>query len=261
MIHQEQRGDVTVLRIEHGKVNAIDLDLCADFSNQLEGLIQQNVRSVVLTAKGSTFSAGVDLVRLAEGGRPYIEKFLPALTDVLVKLFAFPRPIIAAVNGHALAGGFILSCACDVRIAIEGSCRIGMPELLVGVPLPAIVMEILRFAIPAPQLAQLAYFGRAVTPVEALRMNILDEVVPENHLIAHAFRTANQMATIPDKAFKITKRELRAPYIERFERERAKLDAEVLETWCSAQTLDAIKSYIARSFQKKCSPPSQGGEL
>ena len=251
MIHHEYRGDVTVLRMEHGKVNAIDLELCADFSNQLDNVIRQNGRSVVLTAKGSTFSAGVDLVRLADGGRPYIEKFLPALTGALVKVFAFPRPIIAAVNGHALAGGFILACACDVRIATEGSGRIGMPELLVGVPLPAIVMEILRFAVPAPHLAQLAYFGRTVTPVEALRMGMVDEVVPENHLLSHAFRTANQLASVPDKPFQITKREIRAPYLERFERQRAKLDAEVLETWCSAQTLDAIKSYVARALRKK----------
>ena len=250
MIHREDRGDVTVLRMERGKVNAIDLELCAAFSAQLDGLIKQNVRSVVLTSKGSTFSAGVDLIRLVEGGRSYVEQFLPALTDALLKVFSFPRPMIAAMNGHAIAGGFILACACDVRIAVEGSGRIGMPELLAGVPLPAIAMEVLRFAVPAPHLAQLAYFGRTVTPIEALRMGMVEEVVPENQLLGHAFRTANQLAAIPDKPFKMTKRELRAPYLERFERERARLDAEVLETWSSPQTLEAIKSYAARALRK-----------
>lgn len=251
MIHREDRGDVTVLRMERGKVNAIDLELCAAFSRELDSLIKQDVRSIVLTSKGSTFSAGVDLVRLVEGGPSYIEKFLPALTGALLKVFSFPRPIIAAMNGHAIAGGFILACACDVRIAVEGSGRLGMPELLFGVPLPAIAMEVLRFAVPASHLAQLAYFGRTVTPVEALRMGMIEEVVPENQLLGHAFRTANQMAAIPDKPFELTKRELRAPYLERFERERAKLDAEVLETWCSPQTLESIKAYIARSLRKK----------
>lgn len=251
MIHREDRGDVTVLRMERGKVNAIDLELCTAFSTELDSLIKQNVRSVVLTAKGSTFSAGVDLVRLADGGRSYIEQFLPALTEALLKVFSFPRPIIAAINGHAIAGGFILACACDVRIVIEGSGRLGMPELLVGVPLPAIAMEVLRFAVPAPHLAQLAYFGQTVTPVEALRIGMVEEVVPEDRLLGHAFRTANQMAAIPDKPFEITKRELRAPYLERFHRERAKLDAEVLENWSSPETLKSIKSYIARGLRKK----------
>jgi enoyl-CoA hydratase len=237
--------------MEHGKVNAIDLELCTAFSTQLDSLKKQNVRSVVLTAKGSTFSAGVNLVRLVDGGRSYIEQFFPALTEALLRVFSFPRPIIAAMNGHAIAGGFILACACDVRIVVEGAGRLGMPELLVGVPLPAIAMEVLRFAVPAPHLAQLVYFGQIVTPLEALRMGMVEEVVPENQLFGHAFRIANQMATIPNKPFAMTKRALRAPYIERFERDRDKLDAEVLETWSSPQTLDSIKAYIARSLRRK----------
>jgi len=250
MIHREDRGDVTVLRMEHGKVNAMDIELCAAFSAELDDLRKKNVRSIVLTSKGSAFSAGVDLVRLVNGGRGYIEQFMPALTDALFKVFTFPRPIIAAMNGHAIAGGFILACACDVRIMVEGGGRLGMPELLVGVPLPAIAMEVLRFAVPAPYLAQLAYFGRTVTPTEALRIGMVEEVVPENQLLGHAFRTANQMAAIPEKPFEMTKRELRAPYIERFEAERARLDVEVLQTWCSPQTFNAIKAYVTRTLRK-----------
>jgi enoyl-CoA hydratase len=250
MIHREDRGDVAILRMENGKVNAMDIELCAAFSAELDRLLKEDVRSVVLTSKGTTFSAGVNLVRLVQGGTNYIEEFLPALTEALFKVFTFPRPIIAAVNGHAIAGGFILACACDVRIMGEGAGRVGMPELLVGVPLPAIAMEVLRFAVPAPHLAQLAYFGRTVTPAEALQMGILEEVVPENHLLAHAFRTANHMAAIPDKPFQITKRQLRASYVERFEAERAKYDAEILQTWCSPHTLESIKAYIARALRK-----------
>jgi enoyl-CoA hydratase len=250
MIHREDRGDVTILRLESGKVNAMDLELCTAFSAELDDLMKRNARSIVLTSKGSTFSAGVDLIRLMNGGPGYIEKFFPALTEALLKVFSFPRPIIAAMNGHAIAGGFILACACDVRIMVEGAGRLGTPELLVGVPLPSIAMEVLRFAVPAPHLAQLAYLGRTVTPTEALRMGMIEEVVPENQLLGHAFRTANQMATIPDKAFQITKRELRAPYIKRFEAERAKVDAEVLQTWSSPETLATIKAYVARSLRR-----------
>jgi enoyl-CoA hydratase len=250
MIHREERGDITVLRMEHGKVNAMDIELCEAFSSELDELLKRNVRSVVLTSKGSTFSAGVDLLRLINGGPEYIERFMPALTDALLKLFEFPRPVIAAMNGHAVAGGFILACACDVRIMVDGNGRLGMPELLVGVPLPAIALEVLRFAVPAPYLAQLAYCGRTVTPTEALRIGMVEELVPENQLLGHAFRTANQMAAIPEKPFEMTKRELRAPFIERFKTERSKIDAEVLATWCSPETIDRIKTYIARSLKR-----------
>lgn len=250
MIHREERGDVVVLRMEHGKVNAMDAEFCAAFLSQLDRLRDLNARAVVLTAKGSTFSAGVDLIRILNGGPPYIEQFLPLLTEALVKLFTFPRPLIAAINGHAIAGGFILACACDVRIMVEGGGRLGMPELIVGVPLPAIAMEVLRYAVPAPHLAQLAYCGRTVTPAEALAMGMVEELVPESQLFSHAFRTANQMAAIPEETFRMTKRELRAPFIERFDRERSRIDAEVVANWCSPGTIERIKAYVARSLRK-----------
>jgi enoyl-CoA hydratase len=250
MIHREDRGDVAILRMERGRANAIDIELCAAFSTELDNLQKQNVRSVVLTSKGSIFSAGVDLVRLVDGGRSYVEKFLPAFSEMVFKLFTFPRPVIAAINGHAIAGGFILACACDVRIMVEGTGQIGMPELLVGVPLPSIVIEVLRFAVPTQHLAQLAYFGRLVEPTEGLRLGMLEEVVPEKHLLGHAFRIANQMAAIADGPFLMTKHELRAPFVERFEAQRARVDAEVLSTWCASKTLDLIKTYIARTLRK-----------
>ena len=127
MIHREDRGDVTILRLERGKVNAMDIELCNAFSAELDELLKRNVRSIVLTSKGSTFSAGVDLIRLINEGQGYVEKFFPALTEALLRVFTFPRPIIAAMNGHAIAGGFILACACDVRIMVEGTARLGMP--------------------------------------------------------------------------------------------------------------------------------------
>src|SRR5215475_13662054 len=111
MIHIEREGAVCVLRIEHGKVQAMDLELMS----------------------------------LLEGGPDYVKKFVPALCYSVQKLFTFPRPVIAAVNGHAIAGGCIFVCACDYRIMAEGSARFGVPELLVGVPFPPIVLEVLRF--------------------------------------------------------------------------------------------------------------------
>jgi enoyl-CoA hydratase len=250
MIHREDRGDVTVLRMEHGKVNAFDVELCEAFSAELDNLARLIARPIVLTSQRNCFSAGVDLVRVVEGGRTYLEKFRPALTDALLKLFSFPWPIVAAINGHAIAGGGILACACDVRIAAEGSGRIGMPELLIGVPLPAITIEVLRFAVPPSHLPQLAYFGRTFSPAEALRMGLVEEVVPASQLLGHAFRTANQLGTIPDKAFSLTKRELREPYLRRFQEVRAKVDAEILEAWCSPSTLERLKVYVHRTLKK-----------
>src|SRR5262249_16205419 len=144
MIHKETFNDLVVLRLEHGKVSALDLDLLVTFRECLIELRGSRCRGVVLTGTGSSFSAGVDWRRVLEGGGEYLKKFVAALDAALQELFEFPRPVIAAVNGHAIAGGCIVVCACDYRIMADGNGRIGVTELLVGVPFPATPLEILR---------------------------------------------------------------------------------------------------------------------
>src|SRR3984893_2550727 len=105
-INSERVGSVTVLRMTHGKANAIDLELLAALSSHLHRL--RETPAVVLTGTGTIFSAGVDLFRVVDGGRAYLDRFLPVLRKTFNELMAFPRPLVAAVNGHAIAGGCIL---------------------------------------------------------------------------------------------------------------------------------------------------------
>src|SRR5688572_29780509 len=124
MIHREVQNGVTVLRMEHGKVNAVDTDLC----NELSEHFRKDARAIVLTGTGSTFSADVDLLKVLDGGTDYIIGFIGALSRALRVLFEFSRPVVAAVNGHAIAGGCIIACCCDHRMMSEGTGRIGVPE-------------------------------------------------------------------------------------------------------------------------------------
>lgn len=251
MIHREDRGEVVVLRMEHGKVNALDVELCAAVASEFEALTKSRAGAVVLTGTGSSFSAGVDLVRVIDAGRAYIERFLPVLSDALLKVFAYPLPVVAAINGHAIAGGCILACACDQRIMAEGPGWMGIPELMVGVPLPAVAMEVLRFAVPRPYLAQLMYSGRTVAVPDALRFGLIDEMVSADRLLEHACAMASRLASIPSRAFEITKRELRGPYLKRLDAVRKTADAESLEAWSAPETLETIRAYVARTIKKR----------
>ena len=145
MIHREDRNDIAVLRMEHGKANAVDTDLFTDVGAALDAVESSNARALVLTGTGSMFSAGVDLFRVLKGGAPYLAEFLPLLSTIVRRLFTFPRPIVAAVNGHAIAGGCVMAAACDRRIMNRDKGKIGVTELLVGVPFPADALEALRF--------------------------------------------------------------------------------------------------------------------
>ena len=142
MIERETRGEVAVLRLAHGKVNAIDVELLEELEEELTAAERSPARALVLTGRGTSFSAGVDLFRVVEEGRFYLELFLPVLSRALGRLFTFPRPVVAAANGHAIAGGAILAFACDHRIVADGPARIGVPELQVGVPFPCLPLEI-----------------------------------------------------------------------------------------------------------------------
>src|SRR5262245_9944474 len=129
--------------MNHGKVSALDLELCEAISAALRDF---DSGPVVFTGTGNVFSAGVDLWKVADGGAEYIRAFLPALVDAFDAVFTCPVPVVAAINGHAIAGGCVLAAACDHRIMTSGPARIGVPELLVGVPFPGLALDIVEHA-------------------------------------------------------------------------------------------------------------------
>ena len=112
MLNIEELGDVTVLRLEHGRVNAMDVELL----DALTAAVTATDRALLITGTGTAFSAGVDLRRILDGGPTYVADFLVALSRMFSAVFDHPRPTVAAVNGHAIAGGCVLALACDVRL-------------------------------------------------------------------------------------------------------------------------------------------------
>src|SRR5262249_55465431 len=127
MIERTQNEGILTLRLTHGKASALDVELLDRLLQELDGMAA-DVRGVILTGTGSIFSAGVDLFRLMREGPDYGRRFLSLLSRFVRTLFAFPRPVVAAANGHAIAGGCIIVLAADVRLMAEGTGRIGLPE-------------------------------------------------------------------------------------------------------------------------------------
>jgi enoyl-CoA hydratase len=252
MLHESTSDGVVTLRLAHGKASALDLDLAETLAAKLEALASSGVRAVVLTGTGTIFSAGVDLFKLTEGGRDYVTKFLPALDRVCDALFTFPAPVVAAVNGHAIAGGCVFACACDRRLMVQGSARIGLPELKVGVPFPPLVVEIIRSAVPAPHFNELLYVGRTYQPSEALARGIVDELTAPEMLLPRAEAIAAELAAAPPESFRLTKRAIRMPYVERAGRMARSKDAEaLLAAWASEETHAAIRAYIEKTIPRR----------
>jgi enoyl-CoA hydratase len=251
MIDRTVTDSVATLRLNYGKAAALDVELVDVMALAIAELaVDDSVRAVILTGSGSIFSAGVDLYRLTDGGRAYAERFLPALSRMLLDLFAFPKPLIVAVNGHAIAGGCLFALAGDYRLMAQGNGRIGIPELLVGVAFPPGVIEAVRFSLPAQQLQTLLYTGKTVLPDEALQRGIVDEVVDAASLAARAEELGRHFASLPPRAFALAKRQLRETAVDRARHYANELDSEVIDLWSAPETLDRVRAYLARTVKK-----------
>jgi len=237
MIERETNDGIVTLRLAHGKASAMDVELCETFVRELREA--SDARAVILTGTGSIFSAGVDLFRMTNEGAAYVERFYPALRDAFVELFRFPRPVIAAVNGHAIAGGCLMACACDYRLMSGG--KIGVPELLVGVPFPTIAIDILRFA-AGTNAAQLAYSAVSLAAEDARAKGLIDEVVTQDQLMPRAMEVAQRFAAIPPESFRLTKLQLRELTRE--------TDADAVRVWSDPQIHAHIRDYLARTIKR-----------
>jgi enoyl-CoA hydratase len=239
VINVEDRDGVTVVTLEHGKVNALDLELLQAITTTVNGLA--DARAVVLTGAGRAFSAGVDLRRLVEGGASHVREFLPALSEALLAVFDFPRPLVAAVNGHAIAGGAILAFAADLRVMAAGT--IGLTEVLVGVTFPAAPLGIAEH-VAGPHTGLLTLTGQTFPPSEALRLGLVDEVATADALLGTAIARAAALAQIDADAYALTKAEVRRAAHARIA-DGARRDPDVVERWASAEVLGGMADYLA----------------
>jgi enoyl-CoA hydratase len=247
-IRVDAAGEVAVLHLEHGKANTLDIEFCLEIAASMDAAERAGYSAVVLTGTGGIFSAGVDLRRIQDGGRAYITDFLPALSDAFLAVFGFPRPVVAALNGHAIAGGAVLAAACDRRVMRAGHGRIGVTELLVGLPFPLVAMEIMRCAFGNNRLSELTFLGRTYPDEQALELGLVDEVAEQHEVLRAAVELATRLAAIPSRSFAHTKAQIHHPFHERIAEYRSGEDARVEELWTSAEALTAIKSYVDQTL-------------
>ncbi len=253
MIEREAHGDLLLVRMAHGKASALDLEFCRALTALFGELAGSDARGVVLTGRGRIFSAGVDLVRLLDEGPAYAAEFVPALCEALEAAFAFPKPLVCAINGHAIAGGCVIAQTGDRRIMAAGAGRVGIPELKVGVPFPASALEIMRFATSPERFQSVMYNGATYEGEDAQRRGLVDAIVDPGQLIDESLAALEKLGRLPGDAFSMTKAQVRAPYLERIRAARDTVDVQVSAYWQRESTLADIRDYVERTFKKSAS--------
>ncbi|TMA40654.1 MAG: hypothetical protein E6J83_13615 [Deltaproteobacteria bacterium] len=205
------------------------------------------VRRGLLTGHGEFFSAGLDLKVVPTYGPEEQRAMVMAINRLVGRLYALELPAVAAVNGHAIAGGLVVVLACDFRIGRRGSYRLGLTETRAAVPYPVAAMTVVTTEL-APAVARRAVLlARNGTPENALADGILDEVQDGEAIIARALDVARELAALPRSAYASIKRQLRATALERIAAVLATGADPLVETWLGAETASAAAELLGRA--------------
>ena len=247
MIRSETADGVRILRMEFGAANALS-------PRVVEALVAELEREqipTVLTGDGTVFSAGLNLVELESLGRAEMEAFVERFSVLMTLALTTRFPLVAAVNGHAVAGGCVLAMACDHRIGVEGSFKIGMNELAIGLTLPAVVTEILRGKLSADHARAVILGGELMSPADAVETGLLDETAADSSAaIQRAVEVARDLSRSPAE-FAAMKGSLVAPITERLQHTRTALDVRFVESWFAERTTALRRDMVAKLVEGK----------
>lgn len=244
MIDVIRQDGVATLRMDYGKVNAMDFDFCQTLIDRLEELQNDDeCKAVVITGKETIFSAGINLKHWLAESVDYVVPFIDKLEQLFQVVFYFRKPCIAAINGHAIAGGCMLANACDYRV-IAGEAKIGIPEMRVGVPLPITAIEIMRFKADARAFESVITGGATFVGKEAVDAGLADQWCDSYQLNDRVSDAVARLCSIPASTFWFTKRQARTPVLHIIKDSTSQLRDDFTEIWCSDETRAAVQSYV-----------------
>jgi enoyl-CoA hydratase/carnithine racemase len=201
----ERRDQVALLTLQRPeKRNALSIDLRVEIAEAFARLGEDDgVACIVLTGAGTAFCSGMDVTQFG-GDRDHKRRLVETSTAAFETVGSCPRPVVCAVNGPALAGGFALALLCDLRIAAS-SASFGFPELPRGIP-PSYASA--RAVLSPALAAELTLTGRVFDAAEALRLGVVNEVVPEGQSVERSLQLAEEIAAAPRQATLETKRRI-----------------------------------------------------
>ena len=245
---------VTVMTIAAGKANALDVPLLDAIARTIDTALADGTRALVITGEGASFSGGLALPSLIDLGRDGIRTLITTFGAAMRRVLEAPIPVVAAINGNAIAGGCVLALMADERILVsdgpKAPPKIGLNEAQLGLGLPAIVVELVRARVPPTSHVRLLLEGRLCGPAEALALGLVDEVVAPDRFEARALERATALATSEPIAFAQIKRAMLRPAIEAIDRAEPAETEAWLDTWFAAHTQDRLRAAVARITKK-----------
>jgi enoyl-CoA hydratase/carnithine racemase len=247
-VHVSTDEGLAEVRLERGKVNALDEEVVEELAECLRRLATDaSTRSVVLTGSGRFFSFGFDIPGFLGHSKEAFLTYLGRFAALYRDLFGYPKPVVAALNGHAVAGGCMLALACDARLMAAGKGKIALNEIAFGSSLFAGAVEMLRHTVGGRNAERVAYSGTIFGPEDALGLGLVDEVVAEAELLAAARRVARVHGAKDPAAFQSVKSLLRRPVLDEMARREEASLREFADIWYSERTWQQLQKIEIRA--------------
>jgi len=236
-VQLQKRDGVATLTLARGKVNAMNGPVVDQMREQLKSLEHDpEVTSIVLTGAGKFFSFGFDVPEFLSFDKAQFSQFLTGFTDLYTYLFLYPKPVVAALNGHTVAGGCMLALACDYRVMVTGKARMSLNELGFGASVFAGITEMLRFTVGSANATKVLYSGSMYSAEEARSIGLIDEVAAEPDLMDAAVKMASTLGSKHPPAFAGIKSLLRKTVAEDMIRRERESIGEFVDIWYSEHT-------------------------
>ena len=207
-------NEIAILELDDGKANALGHDAISSLVEKLDEV--QDAGAVVLSGRPEKFSAGFDLA-VMKSGEDAAREMLRSGVELFLKCYSFPRPIVAACTGHALAAGAILLMSCDLRIGAKGEFKIGLPELAIGMSLPFFATELARDRLSKRHFTKATALGQTYDPDAACDVGFLDEIVAPDEVLPTALDRAESLKSIGKTQLSLTRSTARGETIKKIE--------------------------------------------
>lgn len=241
------REGIAEVKLERGKVNALNGDVVRELRACLRQLSEDPaIRASVLTGTGKFFSFGFDIPEFLPYPREAFAEYLEAFTALCRETFSHPKPLVAAINGHAVAGGCMLATACDARIMVGGKAKIGLNEIGFGSSVFAGSVSMLAYWVGERRAQQILFEGRLYPAHEAKELGLVDAVTGEAELAEEATGAARQLADKDPAAFRSIKGLLRRRLADDMVGPDAASIREFVEIWYSEATRRRLRDITIR---------------
>jgi 3,2-trans-enoyl-CoA isomerase len=251
MLEIHDHDAVRELRLARPPANALDPELVAAIAEAVAAAPEAGARALVLSGAGTIYSGGLDVPALLALDRDGIESFLDEFLEMLRAIALSEIPVVAAITGHAPAGGAVLAIHCDHRVMASGAFKIGLNEVRVGIPLPQSLHSVLARVVGRRQAERLAVRGLLVPADEALAIGLVDELAAPDEVVARAIEVARDYLAVPPTAMRRTRELARRDLTAIFDAEQRDTWQRFVDDWFAPETQATLHALVERLAKKK----------